>query len=248
MVKLRSAFQTVARGWEFVIRQRRAALRIGILPVVLWVLLALAGLAAPSPLPLAGVLADCLVVMFAIAWFRFVLGLKPPAARKPSPYGLLRIAARVAVVVPLATLILLPPTLVLAGANLALIDAPYHGQALERAVDLAIPVALLLTSPLLVRFVAYYAAIAAGREDIRARDIWRWSRGNGLALAMILLLSLLPAFVALGGLRLVAGEPLLLALGLIGAGPVLFASAAVMAAALARAMGGLLVLPVTEGR
>lgn len=247
MVKVLSAFQMVSRGWAFVIHHRREALRMALLPAVLWLLLALLGTAASSPLPMSGLLADCLVVMFAVAWFRFVLGLKSPAVRMPSPYGLLRVAARVAVVVPLAVLILLPPTLVLAGANLALSDAPFQGQAVERAVDLAIPVALLVTSPLLVRFVAYYAALAAGRNDIRARDIWRWSRGNGLALALVLLLPLLPALLVLGGLRLLAGEPMLLALGQIGAGPVLFASAAVMAAALARAMGGLLVRPVTEG-
>ncbi|HEY8351621.1 MAG TPA: hypothetical protein VIK87_03665 [Sphingomonadales bacterium] len=246
MVKLRFAYELVARGWGFVLHERRAALRLAAWPAALWLAFSLLSRAAPSPISVFGLVADCLPVLFAVTWFRFVLGFRRRAVPVPTPHGLLRAAGRVAVVVPLAVLILLPPTLVLAGANLALTDAPFRGQAVERAVDLALPLALLITSPLLVRIVAYYAALAAGRDDIRARDIWRWSRGNGLTLVLVILLSLAPALVALGAVRLAGDLPALIVPLLVLAAPMVFLSVAVTAASLARAMGGLLVLPVTE--
>src|SRR3546814_1634893 len=103
---------------------------------------------------------------------------------------LARVALRVVVVVLAGTAILLPPTLVLAAGTLAVSGQLGDQAATGAAVSWAMPLAAVLASPLLVRFYVYYAALAAGRDDVRARDVWRWAQGKSLRLLVLLALAL----------------------------------------------------------
>lgn len=222
-----------------------------------------------SPLDL---LASAILTLFVIDWFRFSLRagavpgvmtaksgaapLSPAAAggrgeRRLAPThqtlkrlanGFLRVAGRVIVVVLAGTAILLPPTIVLAAGSLAMTGQLGNEAAANEAVSMAMPIAALLASPLLVRFYIYYAALAAGREDVRARDVWRWSRGKSLWLLGVLALALLPAVAASALAGSLTGLAAVLAY--LGTMPVFFLSLAVMATVTARAIAGLVVLPV----
>lgn len=159
---------------------------------------------------------------------------------------LARILVRITVVVLAVSVILLPPTVVLAAGMLAVMDQLGNQAATGQAVAAAMPLAALLASPLLVRFYIYYAALAAGRPDVGARDVWRWSRGKSLGLLALLALALAPGVLALMLVGTLGEGAGLLANFLmhVMAVPLLFLSLGVMASVTAKAIAGLVLPPV----
>ncbi|MEX1147610.1 MAG: hypothetical protein WEB93_04425 [Sphingomonadales bacterium] len=246
-----SIFQSIPRGWQFLKRHRTELVQAAMLPAFLWLSLkslpldgtldaitAATGLLLPS----TDLLANLVLAVFALNWFRFAVGrnTRPKAATwsgfVPFTGMVLGTALRAGLIVAGASVALVLPTIVIA---LALMASGMVAVVAD-AVSVAFPLALVALSPLLIRFYAYYAALAAGRHDVRLRDAWRWMRGRSLGLLMLVGGVLAPAFAGLG---VVEG----LNLGLIGYGlvmPLVFAAVALATTATARAMGGLIAPPV----
>lgn len=243
--------QSVSRGWEFVLGHRARLVRMAALPAALWFMLELLQVAVPGEPVVLSSFGGLVLSLFAIDWFRFVLGHSGGQSGGPAidPAGMVRrtvrVSLRVGAVVILVSLILLPPTLVMAAGVIAFAGAPMTDQAIVTAVGKAMPVAMVLVSPLLVRFYAYYAVVAAGRRDLRLADIWRWAQGKSLGLLAVVALALAPGLMMITGASALGGGVLSLA-GYAFAAPVLFISVAVMATVTARAMSGLIVPPVSE--
>lgn len=269
MVGWVSVYRLVGRGWGVVFLHRDAFIRLAALPALLWLFVKALGALLPNAVggvsPL-GILSGAILTLFVVDWFRFSLRAGAGTATAPGAdplslfeavshpartfgqggrmlaRGFLYGVIRVAVVVLAGTAILLPPTLVLAAGSLAVTGQLGDHVAAGRAVSWALPVAALLASPLLVRFYIYYAALAAGRPDVRARDAWRWSRGKSLWLLALLALSLAPGVAAVTLAGVVTGFAAVAAH--VVALPLFFLSLGVMATVTARAVAGLVVLPI----
>ncbi|MDA5192705.1 hypothetical protein [Govanella unica] len=257
-----SIHRVLAKGWGAVFRDRREFVRLAALPALLWLFVKALGALLPAQdggPTLLDLLASAILTLFVIDWFRFSLaaGVTPAGADaltlaevRAHPARSFRrggrvvatVVLRIVMVVLAGTAILLPPTFVLAAGSLAVSGQLGNQAATGAAVSMAMPLAALLASPLLVRFYVYYAALAAGRSDVRARDVWRWSQGKSLWLLALLGLSLGPGIAALWLAAQVTGYGAVAAY--IMAMPVFFLSLGVMASVTAKAIAGLVLPPV----
>ncbi len=250
-----SVIEMTRRSWGFVLENQSDFIRKAALPGLAWLFLAVLLAAIPNideSLPFLSVISNVILAVFLADWFRFTLRLGP--AKSPAfdllrnPMALLkvvgRIVLRIAVVVIVASVILLPLTILFAAGTLIATGNLDDPAALDRVVSLAMPLSALVMSPLLVRFYVYYAALAAGRNDLSARDIWRWSRGRSLRLLGLLALSLGPAVLTLYIVDHIASQGLVVIPVYVLALPVVFVSLAVLASTTARAMASLVVPPV----
>lgn len=245
-----SVFRSLRRGAQFLESHRSRFFEIAVWPALLW--LALKSVPADVLRDATGLaflqtgsLANGAVVLFAMAWFRFVIGQGRPAAkmerRKISLTPVLRFVLRSSLIVVGASVLLVPPTMVLALAWIFLTQpAAVTADAASQAVGVAFPLAILMLSPLLIRLYAYYAAVIAGRHDVSPMDAWRWMRGKSLPFVALIVGVLAPAILCLNAVEA-------LGLGFVGYGlvmPVLFASVALATAASARAMADLISPPL----
>lgn len=249
---VRVPFAAFVRGWAFLKTHQMRFFQAAALPAVLWFLLKSLPFDPTLTLPSSNTLANVVVGLFALSWFRFVVGggqgREPQARRFAVPRGAVigRFLARTCVIVVGVSVVLVIPTVMIA---LLLIygggaEAQNPEAVIRDAVSRAFPLAILLLSPLLVRLYAYYGALAAGRHDVSFRDAWQWMRGRSLGLLLLIGTVLAPAAF---GLNLVEK----LGLGAFGYGlamPILFVSVALAATASARAMGGLIAVPVMSVR
>lgn len=245
-----STMNMVARAWTFVLANRTRMAREAAVPALLWLMLKIILVVKGDAPALLHSLTDLLLILFALDWFRFALGHRlNPSRRGLTWKGRMRcimlMIARSGSMILLSTVILLPPTFVIAFLMLAGLDLMPSPEVIPQVVSFALPVAVALASPLLVRFYVYSVALLAGREDVGARDVWRWSRGKGVRLAALMALSLAPgvAMITLAGTM--PDHPIVMVIGYAAAGLVLFLSIAVMATTTARSMAGLLIPPLT---
>lgn len=206
----------------------------------------------------AGTLGAVVASLFGLFWFRRALaaqGAQSPSSVAPSGLDPLRrltgwgvVTVRSLGVSVLIVATLTVPTMALAYARIMTLGADTVAET-TAAVHWALPIAAVAVSPLLIRLYLYYAALAAGRRDVGLADVWRWGRGNSWRILALVALPLIPAFAIKTVCLALAQSAGVLAMGLrFVAALALFAGLAWAAAALARALSGLLTSPLAVTR
>jgi hypothetical protein len=179
--------------------------RLGWVPLIIWVLVELAcdyalnehGLIYDSMVPRAIVSAS-----FALVWYRqFLMGEKYATYDQlfdnvVSPgvfnlYSLLRSVARIVI----TTIILFVPTLMLSISFMfyqysqgVLMDEA----AIQDAAFKSTTLVILLFSPILVRLSLYTVGVALGRRKMSLRDVWKKTSGSTWVLWVLILRAFLP--------------------------------------------------------
>lgn len=168
------------------IRFLKLAGPLGALWVVISILLNWWEATTGSTVPFGGAIAGLLQTSFAVMWFRFALGLgkaEAKAARPATP--LICLALRSMGIVLGFSAVLIVPTLVV--ATVIIIANAWVGVAVPQTempalVMTSLSVAALLLSPLLCRFLPYYAAAAVGNYHFGLKASWVSTRGNAFKL------------------------------------------------------------------
>jgi hypothetical protein len=200
-----------------------------------------------SVLPMApDQIAGSAVILFGALWFRYAIdhARRKVSAPRKKPFTiktLLRLVVRSAAIVLGVTALLTVPAVAIS-VGWIFLDRPaaITPEYASHVAGMALPIAVLLLSPVLIRLYAYYGAVIAGRHDVTPLDAWRWMKGKTAAFLALVLCALAPAVAILWAVEV-------LGLGFAGyvpAAAILFISVALMTGAVARAMNDLVMPPV----
>jgi len=246
--------RSLRQGWWFVNSHQDRFFRMAAVPALCWLILkslpSEAKASIASVLPMApDQLAGSAVVLFGALWFRFAI----KRARRSEDVsrkkridlgGLIRFVVRSAVIIVGVTALLTVPAVAIS-VGWIMIDRPASvtPEYASHVAGMALPIAVVLLSPVLIRLYAYYGAVIAGRHDVTPLDAWRWMKGKSMAFLALVLGALAPAVTILWAVEAMG-------LGLAGyvpAAAILFISVALMTGAAARAMNDLVMPPVVAG-
>lgn len=163
---------------------------LGLLWVVISILLNWWEATTGLTVPFGGTVVGLLQTSFAVMWFRFALEFVQPLGQRdvklarPAP-PFVRLALRsIGIVLGFSALLIVPT---IAVATVIIIAKTWAGVSVSQAempalVMTSLSVAMLILSPVLCRFLPYYAAAAAGNYHFGLRASWVSTRGNSLRL------------------------------------------------------------------